>query len=247
MANPTGFIFYRGPSMLDGSPIVGIATLSTENAKTGNMVQTWILPDDGQTMPHAHARLGTDVGVCGDCKHRPSAGGACYVNVAQGPRAVYAKYLRGGYAYAFGPYMGEFVQGRMVRVGSYGDPAAIPLEVWTVLLKGTAGHTGYTHQWRMAAVQGFASILMASCDTPEERTTARSMGWRTFTIRLESDPLAVRESACPASPEGGDKLACVDCGMCNGTESGRKGSIAIVVHGSTAGRYRVFRLAQSMR
>ena len=39
------FIFYRGPSMLDGAPIVAIATDSS-NSKTGGMVQTWILRAD---------------------------------------------------------------------------------------------------------------------------------------------------------------------------------------------------------
>lgn len=41
MAN--GFVLYEGPSVLDGAPIVAIATMSTKNAKTGAMVQTWIL------------------------------------------------------------------------------------------------------------------------------------------------------------------------------------------------------------
>ena len=38
-----GVVFYEGPSMLDGKPIVAIATPSTENRKTGDMIQTWIL------------------------------------------------------------------------------------------------------------------------------------------------------------------------------------------------------------
>lgn len=39
-------IFYEGPSLIDGSPILGIATASTSNPKTGPMVQTWILSAD---------------------------------------------------------------------------------------------------------------------------------------------------------------------------------------------------------
>jgi hypothetical protein len=35
-----GVILYDGPSMLDGEPIVVIATLETSNRKTGQMVQT---------------------------------------------------------------------------------------------------------------------------------------------------------------------------------------------------------------
>ena len=41
-----GFIIYDGPSMLDGEPIVAIATMKTSNRKTGEMVQVWILRSD---------------------------------------------------------------------------------------------------------------------------------------------------------------------------------------------------------
>ena len=41
-----GFVLYDGPSVLDGQPIVVIATMETSNRKTGNMVQTWILRSD---------------------------------------------------------------------------------------------------------------------------------------------------------------------------------------------------------
>jgi hypothetical protein len=39
-------VLYRGPSLLDGSPIVAIATIGSTNVKTGPMVQTWILRAD---------------------------------------------------------------------------------------------------------------------------------------------------------------------------------------------------------
>jgi hypothetical protein len=44
-----GIVIYRGPSILDGSPIVVIATglgSGSSNRKTGALVQTWILRDD---------------------------------------------------------------------------------------------------------------------------------------------------------------------------------------------------------
>jgi hypothetical protein len=34
------FILYEGPSVLDGAPIMCIATFGTKNRKTGAMVQT---------------------------------------------------------------------------------------------------------------------------------------------------------------------------------------------------------------
>jgi len=242
---PLGFILYKGPSLLDGSPIVVIATVSSDNPKTGPMVQTWILPDNG-IMPHVNLKTGADASVCGDCKHRPINGGACYVRVFQGPRAVYDAYLRGRYEPMIGAATVRVGINKNVRLGSYGDPAAVPAQVWQRLTRFASGRTGYTHQWRNCD-PALRSIVMASCDTPEEREEARAQGWRTFTIRLESDPLAARESVCPASDEAGKKVTCTQCRMCDGAGSGKRGSIAIIAHGGTAKRYREFRLAQAMQ
>ena len=41
-----GYVLHEGPSPFDGQPIVSIATLHSSNRKTGDMVQTWILPRD---------------------------------------------------------------------------------------------------------------------------------------------------------------------------------------------------------
>lgn len=64
-----GFIFYCGPSQIDGAPIVGIAVLRSANAKTGDMVQTYILRAD--TAPLTALSTGADVSICGACPHRP--------------------------------------------------------------------------------------------------------------------------------------------------------------------------------
>ena len=85
---PTGYIIYRGPSLLDGKPIVAVAIVGeSKNVKTGNLVQTYILVDNGLS-PVESARNLLDVSVCGDCKHRRGMGGSCYVNLGQGARSV---------------------------------------------------------------------------------------------------------------------------------------------------------------
>lgn len=237
---PTGYVIYRGPSQLDGKPIVAMALTGSDNVKTGNMVQTYILADNG-SLPSANVKSGADVSICGDCKHRPANGGACYVVVSQGPTVVSKQIALGKYPDAFAlESITALGVNRMVRLGTYGDPAAVPAHIWQALVKHSAGRTGYTHQWRNEALPlGELSVLrdlvMASCDNPSERVAARIAGWRTFTVRLATDALAVRESVCPASEEAGKKLQCVTCGLCNGAESGRKGSIAIIVHGSKIG------------
>ena len=237
MNRPTGFIIYQGPSELDGAPIVAIAlTGKSTNKKTGAMVQTYIMRAD--VAPLDALASGDDASVCGDCKHRPILGGACYVNVAHGPRSVYAAYARGRY-----PVAGDVAAlgaGRAVRLGTYGDPAAVPVAVWQALTSGAALRTGYTHQWRHGdALQG---LCMASADSADERQDATARGWRTFRVMLAGESLARGEFACPASEEAGRKTTCEKCGACSGASRGtRQASVAIVAHGAKKGRFATVR------
>ncbi len=237
MATPNGYILWRGVSRLDGrTPIVAIVTgcaSSSANSKTGHMLQTWILRESVD--PWQAVKSGADAAICGNCKHRPSTGGACYVRVYQAPLSVWRAYHRGIYPVATD--ITAIGQGKAVRLGSYGDPAAVPVEIWEALVSRAVKHTGYTHQWRRPEFDPLSKLVMASADTPDERDIARARGWRTFTVRLESDPLAARESVCPASSEAGHLTNCATCGACNGAGTGRKGSIAIIAHGALARRY----------
>lgn len=60
-----GFVAYRGPSRLDGAPIVLIVTLASLNTKTGAMAQAWVLRSD--ISPQEAIGDGRDRSVCGDC------------------------------------------------------------------------------------------------------------------------------------------------------------------------------------
>ena len=68
----SGFVFYRGPSMIDGKPIVAILTglaKRSRNEKTGNgLFQTWIMRE--RINPLRAVNTGADISICGDCKHR---------------------------------------------------------------------------------------------------------------------------------------------------------------------------------
>jgi hypothetical protein len=60
----TGVILYRGPSMLDGAPIVVIANRITDastNSKTGAMVQTFIVRADADPMTALREGLDSSV------------------------------------------------------------------------------------------------------------------------------------------------------------------------------------------
>lgn len=217
---PKGIILYRGPSALDGSPIVVVAILrKSKNAKTGDMLPVYILADGVD--PLEALRTGADRAVCGSC---PLKGEACYVNVAQAPLAIYRALQAGKYVRLNRKSHAKYFKGRFVRMGAYGDPAAAPLAIWQWLAKNSEGHTGYTHQWKTCD-EGFKALLMASCETEAQRLDAVAAGWRTFRVRREGAPLMEGEFVCPASAEAGKRLTC------SGAKGGASASPAIVVHG----------------
>lgn len=247
---PNGAILYRGWSMLDKAPIVVIAigmANGSANRKTGSMIQTYILRDD--VGPTAAIRTGKDASICGDCVHRGDGTGkgrTCYVNVGQGPTVVYKSYKRGIYTdLTHDPDLFNTLRnigrGRLVRLGTYGDPAAVPLVLWDALTQDAVGYTGYTHQWRNPKFSGLVALrrlCMASADTPYEAREAQMLGWRTFRVALPvHEPRMASEAVCPASEEAGKKLTCSTCLACGGLgrgESPRRGSIVIRAHGGTA-------------
>jgi hypothetical protein len=229
---PNGYVMYRGPSMLTGEAIVLVVIRSSVNPKTGDMAQTYILRDGMR--PVEALRSGEDKAICGDCKHRAVNAGTCYVVVRQGASRVHDSLERGFYPdFTHCPdLLAELLQGRRARLGTYGDPAAVPVDIWREFTAPLAGWVGYTHQWRRADAQPLREFCMASVDSPAEMAEARSMGWRTFRVRLSTDPLEQGEAVCPASKEGGFKLQCDGCGACDGKARDRRGGIAIMLHGN---------------
>ena len=240
-----GFVLYRGPSVLDGAPIVVIATLSSNNVKTGpkgksNMVQTWILRED--IHPIDASKAGADSSICGACPHRHSLGGACYVNIGQAPAAIWKAYQRGSYADLSDLNSAEHavliqhhLTGRAVRLGAYGDPAAVPFEVWqNMLAHGVTHWTGYTHQARHPNFDvRLFRYCMASADTPKQAQKLQDRGARTFRVKTAGAQLLKGELTCKSDTEG---TKCIDCGLCNGADS-KAPSIVIDVHGSRSNRF----------
>ena len=224
-------IVYQGPSMLDGQPIVVLAMATKKghaNAKTGAMVQTYIIRAD--MSPMSAVKAGADASICGDCRHRGDGQGkgrSCYVNLIFGPRVAYDAYARGVYETVTPEQAGLIFAGQMIRIGSYGDPAAVPIDVWRDLVAHAEGWTGYTHQWRTIDPI-WSRYVMASADTEAEMQDAHAMGYRTF--RVGPAPVT-GEIVCPASAEAGRKVQCIACKACMGTGGKAKVSIQIRPHG----------------
>jgi len=222
-------VFYRGPSLIDGAPIVGVAIYSDRNGKTGRVLQTYIIRADMN--PLEASKTGADVSICGTCPLRgtptadparkQAAGRRCYVNLGQGPLSVFRALERGRYPDVDPAAIGA---GRMVRVGTYGDPAAIPGEVWDAMLSQATTWTAYTHQkpWR-------PDIAMQSADDYHEAALHWHAGRRTFRVITGLDDIDHNhEILCPASKEAGRRVQCAACKLCKGSARGK--SIAIVEH-----------------
>lgn len=233
-------IIYQGPSLINGAPIVAIAIAKSGNVKTGNMVQTYIIRAD--ISPLDASKTGADYSICGSCKHRGNATSnpakkqaekrSCYVNLGQGPTIVYKALVRGIYPNVTGhKAIAAIGKGRMVRLGTYGDPAAVPAYIWESLLSEASGHTAYTHQSGVQGAQARPAFMMISADTKEQALDAWAQGKRTFrVINSTHEVVTGKEILCPASKEAGFKTTCNSCGLCGGASVKAK-SIAIVDHG----------------
>lgn len=194
----------------------------SDNRKTGDMIQIWILVKAED--PVEAIKTGLDRLICGNCRHRgdgTGAGRSCYVNAGQAPLQIWKSWHAGNYP----PLRSlEGFTGRRVRFGAYGDPVHLPLPLALAIAGVSSGHTGYTHQWRKPSLQGWRSLLMASVDSIAELVIARSMGWSTFRVGSEA---TAGESLCASDRDG---TPCAVCLLCAGARGGLE-SVHIPPHG----------------
>lgn len=224
---------WRGASLFDGKPIVVIATglrRGSRNAKTGAMIQTWILRADEN--PVASVKSGRDATNCGSCPYR--AGHGCYVDVSRAPLSVWRAWKSGRIPLATDADRAR-IRSLALRIGSYGDPGAVPLAVWQSVTMQGQRRTGYTHAWRTRP--DLVAFCMASADSAADHHVAKSAGWRTFRVIPIGDDVdgAARPGEIECLAESRDK-SCIDCGLCHGKHAtSAKASIFIRAHGAKAG------------
>lgn len=231
-------LLYTGPSLLDPTaPIFVAATDASDNRKTGPMVQVWIMRAD--VHPLQAVRSGEDAAVCGDCALRGELGKdrACYVTVQHAPASIYRAFRAGTFEDhrdTFAMNVPLILGGELVRVGAYGDPAALPYDWWRDLLHEAHGWTAYTHAWRTCDWR-MRRLCMASVETIADLQEARRKGWRTFRVHGGDGPLQHAEITCPASDEAGHRTTCAKCRLCDGVHRAdsdfhRRKDIAILAH-----------------
>jgi len=221
---PLGYIAYEGPSAIDGKPIVVIINKlygDSKNDKTGAIVQSFIIRSDID--PVAALQTGDDESICGNCEHRPllarkSGKPPCYVKVAKSVLSVYNAYKRGRYVKADAATIASALAGKIVRIGTYGDPYAAPVATWTKITRYAAGRRGYTHQWDSVGfdVDAWAPLVMASADSIDQAAKANLLGMRVFRVSQGID-VQPGEASCPASAEAGKRSTCAKCTLCSGT------------------------------
>jgi len=227
--NPTGYILH------ETADVAIIATVHSENRKTGDMVQVWSLYR--HESPVDAVRTGNVAKVCFDCPH---VGVTCYVDLSRAPLGIWKAYHRGNYPHLEWHQYRDVFSGRKVRFGAYGESVLIPIGIMRAIAHFSDGWTGYTHQWRRTEFAEYRSYVMASCDSAADAAEATAAGWRHFRVRTESQDLLAGEISCPASEEMEHMSQCIRCGLCNGVrtdarhDSDARKSIAILVHGRGA-------------
>lgn len=217
----TSGIIYQGPSQIDGEPIVALlsgANGSSENPKTGRMGQVDVIRSD--VSPLTAKALGLNRSICGCCPLIDE----CYVVLWRGPRSKFDKLQRGGYVVLSPERAGAILKAHNVpaRHGAYGDPAAVPFEIWERLIAASGTKwTSYTHQWNEPNFDSrFLDIAMASVDHVLTVEKLRKLHPDARYYRVTKNPEDIdhaTEVLCPHKNDAGDiVVTCATCLMCRG-------------------------------
>lgn len=214
----------RGMCLQESDSIVVIITWNSDNRKTGDLSQVIIL--NKNIDPITAVKTGQDEAQCLDCKHRPINNNTCYVNIGHSPRAIYGAYKKNLYDDYNEELLEYNLKYKKVRLGSYGEPVLIKLEIIEKLLEYSKGFTGYSHQWTNPKYAPYFKYLMASVDSTDEKFFANAMGYKTYRVAKPSEPNEPDEILCP-----NDKgVQCRECMLCNALKLGK--NIRVDVHGA---------------
>ena len=231
---------------VDGDAIIltvsGLLTPSV-NGKTSDMLQAIIMPED--LMPSDAIKTGQDAIVCGGCPLRPGSDGdgpTCYVWTWRGPdgvwRATHGTDTVRSITDTIAPLRGcsdpsvghnrNVCESRShttdrpvpIRLGTWGDPALIPLPILRELAAPGRLSTGYSHQWKTCDPE-YRRWLMASIDggnAEADRAEANARGWSTYRVRAKGEAPLPGSVECPYTGRA-DSVTCSTCGLCCGSES----------------------------
>jgi hypothetical protein len=226
MKKSNTYIIHRGT--VNGQSYVVAASgfvRSSDNRKTGDMIQIWFLLEDVD--PVAVVKSGLDAStICQGCPF--ASGNGCYVNVGQAPLAIYNSIKRGLPEMMPKDYA-KFFTGKKVRFGAYGNPTLLPISKVKAIAKASSGWTGYFHNWKTmpeAKRNAYNQFFMASTETSSSLELARSLQLRVFHVSPVQPENTVE---CLSDSKG---LTCAQCQLCQGWNKPAK-SVWINPHGAT--------------
>jgi len=167
----------------------------------------------------------------------------CYVRLEQAPSGIFKAYQAGRYELATTPEAVELVRGRALRIGAYGDSAALPVGVVRPLAAAADVETNYTHAagYAPARADRLGSFTMASADSIEQARQYQARGLRTFRVSPSFElsggvrrvlDIQPGEAQCPKTID--KSVQCVGCGLCDGNRRGLRGNIVAPAHGKGA-------------
>jgi len=179
--------------------------------------------------------------MCGGCIHKAKAYDgttwserSCYVRVEQAPLGIYRARARGNVPRVTLSELSELTRGRPVRLGTYGDPAAVPLAVWDAYTANAVGWTGYTHQSSNKRLRDVLKYCQISADSPGDSLAARASGIGSFRVLAQGESALPFEMVCPASEEAGKVATCATCKACSGLDGA---NVVINSHGIGSGHH----------
>lgn len=216
-------------SRFTGKRIRIALTFKSGNRKTRNVVALWILCCED---PRDAARLGHTRSICNRCPWQFCNGGGCYVHVWEAPLSIWRA------RHHARPWNWEQIRMAMarrkvkvLRLGAYGDPAAVPVKVLRRLVTMARGEgfrvLGYTHSPQESP--HLRGVCMASCENAGTAIEWLRKGWRTFRTLTAAapEPWPGSEIVCPSA----NGAHCDTCGLCQGANIGAP-SIVIRPHGA---------------
>lgn len=221
-----GYVLHEGT--INGHAYVAVATLKTDNPKTGDMVQIWFILRDVHPVEAVSSGLDFRT-ICKDCPF--SSGRGCYVQVANAPAAIWKAFHRGNYPKLEPRDYPAIFTTRKVRFGAYGNPTLLPIAMVRAIAELSDGWTGYFHDWKTNRYASlYANYFMASTETEDSRRMASKAGFRYFHASPKRPAGAIE---CLSDAKG---LQCAQCKLCAGLSKDRMPSVWINPHGSKANK-----------
>jgi hypothetical protein len=215
-------LLYDGPSLFDPDErIFVVASIGSENKKTGNCVTIWFLnASEHPVTSRTHEDGG---GVCGNAEVRCALSGmGCYVDRSTGVGGLWKSAVAGNLQ----PFNEERFTAAIarvggVRVGGDGDCACAPEWVLRLIRRcwvnsGAKFWANYSHFWQLERMQFASAWTMASVHSARDAYRAGHMGWRVFwSVPFDGDQPAGLVK-CPHADDA--SIQCRDCNLCGGTD-----------------------------